>query len=133
MRAREQVAERTPPESRSEPAPWWWGTNRPGGVYYAGRVHVVHPDQPDEALCELPVTDVCEVRPPVPETLCPDCCVRAMTVSYPPFAAVPEPADGERAVDPHWFSGPSDQPLALPGSMAERTAVMPVIGPGDDP
>lgn len=133
MRARELVAEQTPPGPRSEPAPWWWGTNRPGGVYYAGRVHVVHPDQPRQALCELPVTDVWEVRPPVPETLCPDCCVRAMTVSYPPFAAVPEQAAGGNAQDSGWFSGLAEHSSASPESMTEQTVVMPLISPDDDP
>jgi hypothetical protein len=57
---------------------WWWGTNRPGGMYYAGRVHVVHPVQRTAGLCGLPVEDLWEVRPPLPEHLCPDCCVRAM-------------------------------------------------------
>lgn len=64
---------------------WWWGTNRPDGTYYAGRVHVVHPEQRACGLCGLPVDDVLELRPPVPDHLCPDCCVLAMTLSYPPF------------------------------------------------
>jgi hypothetical protein len=56
---------------RARPA-WWWGTNRPGGKYYAGRVHVVHPGQRTAGLCGLPVEDVWEVRPPLSEHLCPD-------------------------------------------------------------
>ena len=69
------------------PVVWWWGTNRPGGPYYAGRVHVVDPNQRTRGVCGLPVTDVWELRPPVPLRLCPDCCVYAMAATFPAFAA----------------------------------------------
>jgi hypothetical protein len=72
---------------------WWWGTNRRGGMYYAGRVHVVHPGRRATGLCGLPVEDVWELRPPMPQHMCPDCCVLAMAASYPPFSA-PTPATG---------------------------------------
>lgn len=52
------------------PAKWWWGTNRPDGPYYAGRTHVVHPDQPTEGLCGLPVDEVWRLRPSQPPHLC---------------------------------------------------------------
>ena len=38
------------------PMRWWWGTNRPGGVYYAGRVHIVAPEDPATGVCDLPGT-----------------------------------------------------------------------------
>lgn len=123
-------------ETTAPPADWWFGTNRPAGVYYAGRVHVVHPHRPAVALCGLPIDDVWQVRPPEPEHLCPDCCVMAVELSYPPFLIVPPArlAEGERSsVDTAW-SGP-----ILPGAseMAERsteeTALLPMVRGDDDP
>jgi hypothetical protein len=54
MRGRELVADRTQPGPTWGLAAWWWGTNRAGGTYYAGRVHVVHPDHRSHGLCGLP-------------------------------------------------------------------------------
>jgi hypothetical protein len=82
---------------------WWWGTNRAGGVYYAGRAHVVHPNRRTVALCGLPVEDVWELRPPMPNHLCPECCLLAMSVSHPTFPA---------AVDTEWFTPASLVPPA---------------------
>lgn len=65
----------------------WWGTNREGGLYYAGRVHVVWPGRKPVALCGLPVQDLWELRPSVPELVCPDCCVRAVAALFPVFPA----------------------------------------------
>jgi hypothetical protein len=77
-------------------------------MYYAGRVHVVHPVARTAGLCGLPVEDVWEVRPPLPEHLCPDCCVRAMAASYPSFAtASTRPrAHSAGSGDTEWF-GPA--------------------------
>lgn len=95
----------TPPSASamSGPLDWWWGTNRVGGTYYAGRAHVVHPEQRMSGLCGLPVDDVWEARPPVPEHLCPDCCLLAMAVSYPPF------------------------PTTVPRQPIEQTTVLPAV------
>lgn len=62
---------------------WWWGTKRTTGSRYAGRAHVVHPDQPTTGLCGRPVDYTWVLRPSTPEHLCPDCCVLAMAASYP--------------------------------------------------
>ncbi|GDY31933.1 hypothetical protein GTS_35660 [Gandjariella thermophila] len=110
----------------TSPVGWWWGTNRPGGTFYAGRAHVVQPDQPMAGLCGLPVSDVWELRPPSPERLCPDCCVLAMTASYPPFPPTPAPPLPRRAASP-------GAPLLVPAVSAEQTAVMPVVGADDAP
>ena len=61
----------------------WWGTNRRGGLYYAGRVHVVWSDCPRSALCGLPIDDTWVNRPPAPERLCPECCSLAMAWLFP--------------------------------------------------
>jgi hypothetical protein len=98
---------------------WWWGTNRPGGTFYSGRVHVVHPDQSAVALCGLPVGDVWELRPPVPQHLCPDCCVLAMAATYPPFT--PSPAGRHER---NWPGPSQDDP-------AEQTTELPVLADGD--
>ncbi|WP_435159362.1 hypothetical protein [Amycolatopsis sacchari] len=107
------------------PASWWWGTNRPGGTFYAGRAHVVDPARPTAGLCGLPVDDVWERRPPTPEHLCPDCCVLAMAASYPPCPPAPAPPPPRTATSP-------DRPVPAE-SPAEQTAVIPVIGEDDDP
>lgn len=67
----------------------YWGTNQQDGTAdrYAGRVHVVWPDNECFGLCGLPIEEIWEQRPPVPDTLCPLCCVRAMAVLFPAFAA----------------------------------------------
>lgn len=62
-----------------------WGTNRVGGIYYAGRTHVVWPGGSPIAVCGLPVSDLWEHRPPIPSLLCPDCCLMAIARAYPPF------------------------------------------------
>jgi hypothetical protein len=101
---------------------WWWGTNRPGGTFYAGRAHVVHPSQPKFALCGMPVSDSWELRPPTPEHLCPECCVLAMAASYPPF----HPPQGL----------PLPRRSATTGSSvatAEQTARLPALSAYDDP
>ena len=107
---------------------WWWGTNRPGGVYYAGRVHIVAPEDPATGMCGLPVTDLWEQRPPTPEHLCPDCCVRAVAASYPPSptaSALLRPTVGRHQLaDDDWFSTPAD-------NQAEQTAVLPVLRDDD--
>jgi hypothetical protein len=106
---------------------WWFGTNRPGGPYYAGRVHVVFPGQGATALCGLPVDDVWELRPAEPQHLCPDCCVAAIAASYPAFSLAPEPrpATGPSGLADDWFGPAAEAP-------AERTAVLPPIR-ADDP
>jgi len=136
MQGHTVVAEATEPEWTAGPPGWWWGTNRAGGIYYCGRVHVVHPDQPTHGLCGLPITDVWEQRPPVPDHLCPDCCVLAMAATYPPLAAaVPQQqVGGAHAADTGWFAALSDQPADQPDDpLAEQTAVIPAFDPGDDP
>ncbi len=60
-----------------------WGTNRPDGDFYAGRVHAVWPSGTPQAMCGLPVGEVWAHRPPVPERLCPDCCVAATSALFP--------------------------------------------------
>jgi hypothetical protein len=92
---------------------WWWGTNPPGGTFYAGRVHLVHPDLPGTALCGLPVEDVSRSRPLSPEHLCPDCCVLAVDTMYPP--AQPRPGGWQPGV----------------GHPAEQTVVLPAVADGD--
>lgn len=59
-----------------------WGTNRNGGLYYAGRVHLVMSNGGDgqaTALCGLPVRDLWPSRPPIPRRLCPECCIEAIS------------------------------------------------------
>ncbi|HEY0803485.1 MAG TPA: hypothetical protein VGD84_00400 [Pseudonocardiaceae bacterium] len=120
------MADRCEPGPTAEPVAWWWGTNRAGGTYYAGRVHVVHPNHPSHGLCGLPITDVWELRPPVPDHLCDHCCVLAMAASYPPFAtAVPQQATGQHAADDGWFAALSDQPAVAVDPLTEQTTVTP--------
>lgn len=109
-----------------QPAGWWWGTNRPGGTFYAGRVHVVHPAHPTSGLCGLPVDDVWELRPPTPEHLCPDCCVLAMAASYPPFPPSPAPPLPRRATS-------TGSPAPATEAPGEQTVSMPALGTEDDP
>jgi hypothetical protein len=105
----------------ARPAGWWWGTNQPGGILYAGRVHVVAPGGAAQGLCGLPVDDVWEQRPPLPDFLCPDCCVRAMAASYPQV------------------SNPTRQPTGTawrctsPGPPVEQTVVLRALREDDDP
>lgn len=68
-----------------------WGTNRVGGLYYAGRVHIVWASQPSIALCGLPIDDVWNQRPATPARLCPECCLIAMAALFPTTQAVPFP------------------------------------------
>lgn len=70
--------------SKIEP-PVWWGTNRANSTFYAGRTHVVWPGSGRAGLCGLPVDDLWELRPAVPELLCPDCCLLAMAALFPAF------------------------------------------------
>lgn len=112
-------------QAASKPVAWWWGTNRPGGPYYAARAHVVAPGGPATGLCGLPVADLWQSRPPVPEHLCPDCCVRAMAVSHPPFPATP-PRLAAGQPRPGWFAQPRDTSFA-------ETAVLPTIRESDAP
>ncbi|MCE7011767.1 hypothetical protein LWC34_54485 [Kibdelosporangium philippinense] len=119
------MEDRTPARPTGATAGWWWGTNRPGGTYYAGRAHVVHPAQPTAGLCGLPVDDVWELRPPMPEHLCPDCCVLAMAASYPPFPTTPPPPLPRRAAS-------HDRPALAPEAPAEQTAAMPAVGTDED-
>jgi hypothetical protein len=74
----------------SIPEAWCWGTSH----YYARRVHVVHPKRRETTLCGLPVDEFSDVRPSSPERLCPECCVQAMAIAYPPRpgGAIPEAA-----------------------------------------
>ena len=103
-------------------AGWWWGTNLPGGTFYAGRAHVVHPAHPMAGLCGLPVDDVWELRPPTPEHLCPDCCVLAMAASYPSFPSSPATPPPRRAAG-----------TGTPVPAAERTVPILALGTDDDP
>jgi hypothetical protein len=115
-------------DTTAAPTGWWFGTNRPGGAYYAGRVHVVYPGQGATALCGLPVDDVWVERPSVPEYLCPDCCVAAIAASYPVFSPAPEPLPDD------WFA-PSPRQGGRFGTdeqLAEQTRVLPPIR-DDDP
>lgn len=66
-----------------------WGTNRDGGLYYAGRVHIVWTSQPWIGLCGLPVDDVWNQRPSTPVRLCPECCLIAMAALFPTALATP--------------------------------------------
>lgn len=75
-------------DAASNDCPILWGTNRDGGPYYAGRVHIVwkadaHEQPWTTAQCGLLVQDVWRHRPPIPRRLCPDCCVRSMTRLFP--------------------------------------------------
>lgn len=89
---RSPMDDKTTAQLAGPTAGWWWGTNRPGGTFYAGRAHVVHPAHPASGLCGLPVDDVGELRPPTPDHLCPDCCVLAMAASDPPVSPPGAPA-----------------------------------------
>jgi hypothetical protein len=89
---------------------WWWGSNPPGSGFYAGRLHVLHPAQPEVALCGLPVADHAPARPGF-EHLCPECCVAAMRAMYP-TDAITEPRGRHRA---------------QPAGTAARTEPLPVV------
>ncbi|WP_462202873.1 FxLD family lanthipeptide [Frankia sp. CcWB3] len=112
------MEERTTARPTGPAAGWWWGTNWPGGTFCAGRAHVVHPAQPASGLCGLPVDDVWERRPPMPEHLCPDCCVLAMATSYPPFPPSPAPPLPHRPES-------IGRPLPAPEAPAEKTTPLP--------
>ncbi len=123
---RSLMQDRTAVQPVGPSAGWWWGTNRPGGTFYAGRAHVVRPAQLAAGLCGLPVDDVWELRPPTPEHLCPDCCVLAMAASYPPFSPTPAPPLPRRGTSTARSAPAAEAP-------AEQTASIPAIGAGDDP
>jgi hypothetical protein len=104
---------------------WWWGTNPPGATFYAGRVHIVHPDRPGNTLCGLPVEDLWDSHPSTPEHLCPTCGVRAMDTMY-------------RPVDPSLITGRHrpghhDHPGGRQDDPAEQTSVLPVVRDDGDP
>jgi len=76
-----------------------WGTNPTGGTgeRYGGRTHVVLPRDvlPHDATggsngigpvaeCGLPVVTVRERRPARAPRLCPECCLAAVAVLFPP-------------------------------------------------
>lgn len=103
---------------------WWWGTNPPGGRFYAGRVHVVHPDRSRLALCGLPVEDLSQSRPPTPEHLCPDCALAALDAMYPPERELPTVGRDGRDHDRIGGERPDS---------AEQTLVLPVVGDDGDP
>ncbi|MGX7823557.1 hypothetical protein ACTG9Q_00525 [Actinokineospora sp. 24-640] len=71
-----------------------WGTNRPGGTFYAGRVHAVWPVGPPLAMCGLPIGEVWLHRPLVPELLCPDCCVATFCALFPASPIPQQPIAG---------------------------------------
>ena len=107
----------------------FWGTNRQGGTadHYAGRVHIVWPDNEFYGLCGLPIEEIWEQRPPVPDNLCPLCCVRAMAALFPAFSEsllVLPPGNGkhELAVQDHRVD---------PEGAAEWTMLIPGIEPAD--
>ncbi|MGH3625100.1 MAG: hypothetical protein ACRDQ5_25485 [Sciscionella sp.] len=116
-------------ETASRPVAWWWGTNQPGGTYYAGRVHVVAPNGPARGLCSLPVEDVWQHRPPAPNELCALCCVRAMAASHPTFPAMPPstqwPAGQHGLAENTWFAQTPNDPAEQ--TPAEQTIVLPDI------
>ena len=103
----------------------YWGTNHQGGTadHYAGRVHIVWPDNEFYGLCGLPIEEIWEQRPPVPDNLCPLCCVRAMAALFPAFSdslLVLPPGNGkhELSVQDH---------RVAPERAAERTMLIPVV------
>lgn len=106
----------------------YWGTNHQGGTadHYAGRTHVVWPENEYFGLCGLPIETIWEQRPPTPDNLCPSCCVRAMAVLFPAFSeslpSVP-PIAGKH--------GLGAQDHRAPESLAEQTMPIPVIDAGD--
>lgn len=69
------------PPAPTELPPLLWGTNRKGGLYYAGRVHVAS-NMSGLAICGLPIEDIWPQRPANP-MLCPDCALAVMQWVYP--------------------------------------------------
>ncbi|WP_016698398.1 hypothetical protein [Actinoalloteichus spitiensis] len=84
--------------------PVWWGTNRANSAFYAGRTHVVWPSSGRVGLCGLPVDDLWELRPSVPELLCPDCCLLAMAALFPAFPHDTRAETGRHDLAPPWPS-----------------------------
>lgn len=78
---------------QTEVPPLMWGTNRAGGVYYAGRVHVAS-DIEAIALCGLPIDESWSRRPNGP--LCPECSMAAMEWLFPPSPALSPGAASHR-------------------------------------
>lgn len=118
----------TEPPEDSEPS-LHWGTNKQGGTAdrYAGRVHVVWPDNGRFGLCGLPIEEVWRQRPPVPDNLCPLCCVRAMAVLFPALSEsrlTSVPATGRHALAVQDHHAPT-MPLA------EQTMLIPAVEPDD--
>ncbi len=113
-------------QTQAEPSSLlYWGTNQHGGTAerYAGRVHVVWPDNECFGLCGLPIEEIWEQRPPVPDNLCPLCCVRAMAALFPAFAeslleTLSGPGRHEIVMDDHRLR--FEDPV-------ERTAVIPTV------
>ncbi|MGB3441117.1 MAG: hypothetical protein WBA97_20400 [Actinophytocola sp.] len=114
-------------ESNEGPEPLlYWGTNQQGGTadHYAGRVHVVWPNNEFSGLCRLPIEEIWEQRPPVPDNLCPLCCVRAMAVLFPAFS------ESHLAVPPG--TGRHELVAAVPPERpVEQTMLIPVIKSDD--
>lgn len=107
----------------------YWGTNQPGGTAdrYAGRVHVVWPSNEYAGLCGLPIEEIWEQRPPVPDNLCTLCCVRAMAALFPAFSESllvlqAEPGKHELVAQDHH---------AHPEHSTERTMLLPAVRPED--
>lgn len=71
---------------QTEVPPLMWGTNRAGGAYYAGRVHVAS-DIEAIALCGLPIDESWSWRPNGP--LCPECSMAAIEWLFPASLALP--------------------------------------------
>ena len=89
----------------------WWGTNRPGGPLYAGRMHVVRSNDTKMALCGLPVADVWSRRPATPDHLCPECCLLAMALMFPTFQEHDYPARTRVLLSPILDGPPSSRGL----------------------
>ncbi|MEV6444757.1 hypothetical protein [Amycolatopsis sp. NPDC051716] len=112
------------PQQAPEPL-LYWGTNQQGGTanHYAGRVHVVWPDNEFYGLCGLPIEEIWEQRPPVPDNLCPLCCVRAMVALFPAFSesllTLP-PGTGRHELAAQDQQVPPERP-------AEQTMLIPAI------
>jgi hypothetical protein len=127
---RSLIQDRTPAEPAAPAARWWWGTNHAGGTYYAGRAHVVEPSRPRSGLCGLPVDNVWTQRPPLPEHLCPDCCVLAMTIAYPTLPRTPPSLTPPLAPRNAASTGRLIPPAPPP---TEQTTATPTVGPCDAP
>jgi len=107
----------------------YWGTNHQGGTadHYAGRVHVVWPENEFYGLCGLPIEEIWEQRPPVPDNLCTLCCVRAMAALFPAFSEsllVPSPGSGKHELV-------AQDHRVTPERATERTTLIPAVESAD--